>query len=103
MKTKIGRNDLCPCGSGTKYKKCCLMVAEDDNPVKSWIDDDPVRYWIEDDGIHIEGHFAPISSEDLKILTKEYQEIIRDSPLCVGGALEEPKAAELSRCILEIG
>jgi preprotein translocase subunit SecA len=22
---KIGRNDLCPCGSGKKYKKCCGM------------------------------------------------------------------------------
>lgn len=22
--TKIGRNDLCPCGSGRKYKRCCL-------------------------------------------------------------------------------
>jgi uncharacterized protein len=22
--TKIGRNDPCPCGSGMKYKKCCL-------------------------------------------------------------------------------
>ena len=22
---KIGRNDLCPCGSGRKYKKCCLL------------------------------------------------------------------------------
>ena len=21
---KVGRNDLCPCGSGQKYKKCCL-------------------------------------------------------------------------------
>ncbi|MEE9287487.1 MAG: SEC-C metal-binding domain-containing protein, partial [Gammaproteobacteria bacterium] len=20
----IGRNDPCPCGSGRKYKKCCL-------------------------------------------------------------------------------
>jgi uncharacterized protein YecA (UPF0149 family) len=20
---KIGRNDLCPCGSGTRFKKCC--------------------------------------------------------------------------------
>ena len=20
--TKVGRNDLCPCGSGKKYKKC---------------------------------------------------------------------------------
>ena len=23
QKTKIGRNDPCPCGSGKKYKKCC--------------------------------------------------------------------------------
>ncbi len=23
---KIGRNDLCPCGSGKKYKKCCLKT-----------------------------------------------------------------------------
>jgi len=22
--TKLGRNDACPCGSGKKYKKCCL-------------------------------------------------------------------------------
>lgn len=25
---KISRNDLCPCGSGKKYKKCCLPKAE---------------------------------------------------------------------------
>ena len=25
---KIGRNDSCPCGSGKKYKKCCLGKAE---------------------------------------------------------------------------
>lgn len=23
-KPRVGRNDLCPCGSGKKYKKCCL-------------------------------------------------------------------------------
>jgi uncharacterized protein YchJ len=23
-KEKTGRNDPCPCGSGKKYKKCCL-------------------------------------------------------------------------------
>ena len=22
---KVGRNDPCPCGSGKKFKKCCLM------------------------------------------------------------------------------
>ncbi len=25
---KIGRNDLCPCGSGLKYKKCCMAVGD---------------------------------------------------------------------------
>ncbi len=25
---KVGRNDLCPCGSGRKYKKCCLGNAD---------------------------------------------------------------------------
>ena len=24
MNNKIGRNDPCPCGSGKKYKKCCM-------------------------------------------------------------------------------
>ena len=28
-KTKIGRNDPCICGSGRKYKKCCLNKYRD--------------------------------------------------------------------------
>ena len=28
-KTKIGRNDPCPCGSGQKYKKCCEGKSSD--------------------------------------------------------------------------
>lgn len=26
---KTGRNDFCPCGSGKKYKKCCLNKPEE--------------------------------------------------------------------------
>jgi len=26
--TKLGRNDQCPCGSGKKYKRCCLPQHE---------------------------------------------------------------------------
>ena len=22
---RVGRNEKCPCGSGKKYKKCCLL------------------------------------------------------------------------------
>lgn len=28
MTAKIGRNDPCPCGSGKKYKKCCMALAD---------------------------------------------------------------------------
>ena len=28
MATKTGRNDPCPCGSGKKYKQCCLRKEE---------------------------------------------------------------------------
>jgi uncharacterized protein YecA (UPF0149 family) len=23
---KLGRNDLCPCGSGKRFKRCCLRL-----------------------------------------------------------------------------
>ncbi len=26
---KIGRNDSCPCGSGEKYKRCCLIKRQE--------------------------------------------------------------------------
>ncbi|MEM2760097.1 MAG: SEC-C metal-binding domain-containing protein [Nitrososphaerales archaeon] len=25
-RVKIGRNEACPCGSGKKYKKCCMRI-----------------------------------------------------------------------------
>lgn len=28
-KNKIGRNEPCPCGSGKKFKKCCLNKSQD--------------------------------------------------------------------------
>lgn len=30
-KHKINRNDLCPCGSGKKYKNCCLKTGQFEN------------------------------------------------------------------------
>ncbi len=29
VEVKVGRNDLCPCGSGKKYKKCCGKLADE--------------------------------------------------------------------------
>lgn len=31
---KIGRNDPCPCGSGKKYKNCCLSSGEYENKIE---------------------------------------------------------------------
>ena len=33
---KVGRNDPCPCGSGKKYKKCCLPKEEAERLRKIW-------------------------------------------------------------------
>ena len=35
-KIKIGRNDLCPCGSGKKYKKCCMMKVNKEIDMKTF-------------------------------------------------------------------
>lgn len=32
--TNVGRNDPCPCGSGKKYKKCCMVVNTGINSIK---------------------------------------------------------------------
>ena len=31
---KIGRNDICDCGSGKKYKKCCEL--KNINSIRNW-------------------------------------------------------------------
>ncbi|MDO5337545.1 MAG: DUF1186 domain-containing protein [Eubacteriales bacterium] len=43
---KIGRNDPCPCGSGKKYKKCCLNK---DNPRPSYVESPEEQMkWLKD-------------------------------------------------------
>lgn len=42
---KIGRNDPCPCGSGKKYKKCCLLkeaekAAQEEAELQAWLEQD---------------------------------------------------------------
>ena len=32
--SKVGRNDLCPCGSGKKFKKCCLPKQGQQRPYR---------------------------------------------------------------------
>jgi preprotein translocase subunit SecA len=85
---KIGRNQPCPCGSGQKYKKCCMNDKEASNSTFSWADSE---------GIH---HIAPgekPSPKSLEKMTQEYQKSIRNSPLWDEMVKEfgEEKAKEL--------
>lgn len=46
QKMKLGRNDACPCGSGKKYKKCCLQKMNGD---AEWMEPEEVRrYWLKE-------------------------------------------------------
>ena len=37
MTKKIGRNDPCPCGSGKKYKSCCIKFPRGKKPIKATV------------------------------------------------------------------
>jgi hypothetical protein len=38
LKPKLGRNDLCHCGSGKKYKKCCAKKDEEEELIRNRIE-----------------------------------------------------------------
>jgi tetratricopeptide (TPR) repeat protein len=49
---KIGRNDPCPCGSGKKYKRCCLARVEEaqrQTPAAAALEPDPNHLGLCDD------------------------------------------------------
>ncbi len=71
MNGKIGRNDPCICGSGRKYKKCCMG---NDGASSS-------LSWQDSEGAHFVNKGESPSNEKLEKMTKEYQEQIRNSPM----------------------
>jgi hypothetical protein len=72
MNQKIGRNGPCPCGSGIKYKKCCLSLPSTGMDTSLCIDED---------GLHSVHKGTPPSIEEQEKMTREYQNNIRKSPL----------------------
>lgn len=79
-KVKIGRNDPCPCGSGKKYKKCCMNkpkqeVEEEDGMIESrqeqkrWLKDYPESADERKEGrIYLEDFYDAESIETDKLL-----------------------------------
>jgi len=83
MNKKIGINYPCPCGSGKKFKRCCMQGQNKEQKDKRPQTQSPLPSfsWMEDDGFHcIMTGVAP-SPDELERMTKEYQEQIRSSPM----------------------
>jgi hypothetical protein len=53
-KEKIKRNDLCPCGSGFRYKKCCLAIEKSRKKTKQFMERNMVDGDTENDTVDIE-------------------------------------------------
>ena len=70
MNYNIGRNDPCPCGSGHKYKKCCMLKNASKLPVT-----------LDDEGMHFISQGIKPTASEIDQMSKEYQNQIRNSPL----------------------
>lgn len=55
MSDKVGRNDPCPCGSGKKFKKCCMQTGKTEQSEL----DAPARYQFEPGTYGTIGQFMP--------------------------------------------
>jgi SEC-C motif len=58
---KLSRNDPCHCGSGKKYKKCCLLT--DEQPIASQKTSKPSRSTIKQDAIKNDAIMATLTGE----------------------------------------
>jgi len=74
-KIKVGRNDPCPCGSGKKYKHCCLNKPKEEQQPESeqekqrWLKDYPQTGTARVEGrIYLEDYFDQESIEIDKLL-----------------------------------
>lgn len=75
-KIKIGRNDPCPCGSGKKYKKCCLNkpqlpadLVESEQEKRKWLKYYPASVKERQEGrVYLEDFFDSESIEIDKLI-----------------------------------
>lgn len=93
----VGRNDPCPCGSGKKYKKCCMPKDEDQVKLKRELEnlkDVTDQYFPVEEYIELSGY--PVTMFDYFLL-----EILN----IVGGVLEVYKkltAAEIKETLQQL-
>jgi hypothetical protein len=77
----VGRNDPCPCGSGKKFKKCCLDSQRPDKSPLALRPTDPAPEWPEDPEFDIGQmneaitEYDPLTEPELWLATGEQQRI----------------------------
>ena len=75
MNNTTRRNDPCPCGSGQKYKRCCLTRVPSPQPSVD------TSSWMDQDGLHLVAPGSPLTQEALERMTQAYQKRIRASAM----------------------
>lgn len=71
----VGRNDPCPCGSGKKYKKCCLL-----REAESADDADPLGVELEDAPGSADPELEAWKQADLDLIRRGMERIARSNP-----------------------
>lgn len=74
---KIGRNHACPCGSGKKYKHCCLLLA--DNPYANSVAENPVP-GVSDDLAELLAGKEFGSLQDVQVFTDRFMRARNEEP-----------------------
>jgi hypothetical protein len=90
--TKLRRNDPCVCGSGKKYKQCCLQHEEQSYRRKT---EDPAQEFLEQDHSHQFVHSEEIGSYKMSEVLLEY-----GSDLLETADTGEKKEEAVCLCIL---
>ena len=75
MVKTTGRNEPCPCGSGKKYKKCCMRNTMDSTP------ESLPESFMDDRGFHIFAKGEKPDSNQIKEMEAKYQTQVRNSPI----------------------
>ena len=75
MNNTTRRNDPCPCGSGQKYKRCCLTRVSSPQPSVD------TSSWMDQDGLHLVAPGSPLTQEALERMAQAYQKRIRASAM----------------------
>ena len=78
MKATIGRNDPCPCGSGKKYKKCCL--AADQKQARQIRNLDSPTEWLKFYWQKIQSQLESVVADQLNVITQRWGAPLAQAP-----------------------